>query len=223
MRTVADLYMTHVGEDVFVVGSGPSLRGFDFERLKGRTTIGLNHAICGFDPTYHLWCDTELWKEFREFNLPETTTIVCPNYKYIPWEQAAWAEQLRLFQPAPRLERFVSLSELYIASTSAVTAIQLAWKLGAKRVFLLGIDGKPSSLGEPYFYRQDRTAHHPYQQWNADIIQLAMLFVNWGIYDQPFPGTGVFNLNPDSAITAWEKVDPVILDLGSVPEVSGNE
>ena len=42
----------------FIVGGGPSLKGFDWKRLEGLRTIGINLAFYYFDPTIAFAMDT---------------------------------------------------------------------------------------------------------------------------------------------------------------------
>lgn len=52
------------GEAVFVIGGGPSVKGFDFSRLKGRRIIAVNNA--GFDLVP--WADVLFWADARWFD-----------------------------------------------------------------------------------------------------------------------------------------------------------
>ena len=45
----------------FVVGGGPSLRGFDFSKLYGELTIGINRAYEAFDCTIMFGMDKQLY------------------------------------------------------------------------------------------------------------------------------------------------------------------
>jgi len=56
------------GESVYLVGSGPSLIGYDYSRLKGKTTIGVNHGLfelvnAGCEPKFHVFLDQRFLQE----------------------------------------------------------------------------------------------------------------------------------------------------------------
>ena len=46
------------GKPCFIIGGGPSLEGFDWNRLKGKRTIGINRAFEKFEPTIIFSMDT---------------------------------------------------------------------------------------------------------------------------------------------------------------------
>src|SRR3974390_354951 len=67
------------GQDVFIIGGGPSLRGFEFEQLSKRAVIGCNHAfalgpvcqICTFG-------DIRFW-DYRRYELEKFEGWVVTN------------------------------------------------------------------------------------------------------------------------------------------------
>jgi hypothetical protein len=106
----------------------------------------------------------------------------------------------------------------------------LAWKLGASRIWLLGIDGYKWQLAdktEVYYY--DGTPKPPERRkvvkreevdertkivqdrhdfWRKQMTELQGYFnKNSNPYPGPFPGQGVYNLNPISTIDAWQRVE----------------
>lgn len=56
------------GETIYLVGSGPSLIGYDFSRLKDKKIVAVNHAIfdlidAGCNPLYHVFLDQRFLQE----------------------------------------------------------------------------------------------------------------------------------------------------------------
>ena len=131
------------GEDVYVLGGGPSLRDFDWNRLQDRNTIGCNQAflhgasicnICCFgDPDFWRLYSDQLFHEYGGWvvsNLPRLTE------KGLPDQPPQW---VHIFQ---RLDRGLSSEPDALAwnmNTGSV-AIHLALLLGARRIYLLGFD-----------------------------------------------------------------------------------
>ena len=124
------------GKDAFIIGGGASLKAFDFSILKGRNTIGCNDA----------------------FRLGEDVCKVCL------FGDASWFQKNRIdlgefknpiFHVAPSLVKmnmpgYNALhrkpkglwdgNEIGWNFSTGAGAINLAINMGAKRIFLLGID-----------------------------------------------------------------------------------
>jgi hypothetical protein len=54
MRTISDLYKKHLKSDIYIVGSGPSLRFFPENFFQNKITIGLNYAYKSIRPMYSI-------------------------------------------------------------------------------------------------------------------------------------------------------------------------
>jgi hypothetical protein len=76
MRKVQELYGRHPGADVYVVGTGASMRVFPLEYLGGKVTIGLNQAWKLLDTTYAITMRPELnVPEFLEGEAPRPELV----------------------------------------------------------------------------------------------------------------------------------------------------
>jgi len=214
------------GADVFVVGTGTSLREFDWSRLAGRSTIVLNDAVKHVqDASIHLFSDSGIWKRYKDLVYNNGTRIVC---------QLAAIQNFLKARPdlhdciyefkhygAPDMSEGPKDIKLYVAQTVATAGIMLAWRLCARRVFLLGVDGYRGVDGSYYcdgsVKRRVRAkkqkvvdgliveAHH--QKWGDNMRRLKKSFCGIGIYPCNFPGAGVYNLSARSSIDAWPKID----------------
>ena len=71
-RSVTELYGRHPESDIYVVGTGTSLRVFPKEFLAGRITIGLNMAWKMVDVQYGMTIHPEL-------NIPEFMPAAAPR------------------------------------------------------------------------------------------------------------------------------------------------
>lgn len=125
------------GQDAFLIGGGPSLRGFNFSSLKGRKVIGCNdaHTLGPEIVTYNCFGDCS-WFIRNTKNLEGN---VIPFVTCSP--QLLSFRFPNLFSMRRKMHG-IATEEDTIAfnySTGAL-AISLAFKLGAKRAFLLGYD-----------------------------------------------------------------------------------
>lgn len=229
---VSVLWGRHAGEDAFVVGSGTSLASFDFRRLAGRFTIALNDAgvAPGLEPAYHIWHDTQLWQRYRDVDTAPRTVAVCSEASrrcLVDWPRCRFKDRILWFDQSPVAEVEFSTPQLYVSRTIATAAIQLAWKLGAARVFLLGVDGyrlkggayywtgapKPGDMEPrpPHRTRErevdGRVVHDRHDAWRDEMRKLRKFFDRLRLFTGKWPAPGVYNLSRLSTIDVWEKVD----------------
>ncbi len=219
---LTDLQKTEKGKDVFVVGTGTSLVGFDWKLLDGRRVIALNDAIKSVkSPAYHMYTDNLFSRKYASLLLSETTTIICRNRSAIEIKEDD--------RYNGRLCRFMSAKnpgsarphELYVFATVAATAIHAAQRLGAERILLLGVDayrlpqkryydGRAKSNRKVYKVvakSGDRWTEKQHLRWGKAMDVMKAYFKRCGMYPGPWPGPGVYNLSKHSTIKAWEKVD----------------
>ena len=217
------------GADVFVVGMGSSLEGFDFEQLRGRHTIALNNAVFHVpEPTIHIYADEACRKRYFDHKYSPETKIVVQKVAYDDTQRKRGDLERQLYQfeiGGPSLAEGPREYSLYVSRTVAKGGINLAWRLGAERVFLLGVDGYRRPDGEYYFDGTPKpresqpppartavgTIEDRHACWNREMWRLRKLFDRGELYPGPYPGPGIYNLNPLSAIEAWEKVDPAAI------------
>lgn len=142
------------GGDAYIIGGGSSLRGFNFDCLVGRNTIGANEAfrlgpaIC----SRVLFADWNWWKT-RKFDLElyagagGIVYSVCPDTErfHLPW-----LRQLR--RGITPLLSFRADTLGWNQNTGAA-AINLAFLLGARRIFLLGFDMTANPDGQTHWHR----------------------------------------------------------------------
>jgi hypothetical protein len=117
--------------------------------------------------------------------------------------------------------------ELYIHRTVATGGILLAWKMGARRIFLLGVDGykvvrkdgsdvyyhdgrskgkekrkqRSKDMGDFTMVIQDR-----HDMWAKQMLELKQFLRDKRAYSGPWPEKGIYNASMQSPIDAWEKV-----------------
>jgi hypothetical protein len=136
------------GEDCYVVGGGPSLRDFDWDRIRGARVIGCNSAfILGAGIVeILLFADYEWWKRIGEDRLQEFGGLVvgcCPRLEEDGLENLpGW---LLLAEREGDRNGLSVGPKLHFNGNCGAMAIHLALALGARRVNLLGFDMKAPS------------------------------------------------------------------------------
>ncbi len=178
MRQVSELYGKHAGDDIYVVGSGASMRVFPPDFLKGRVTIGLNQAWKVAPVRYGITIGPHLnVPEFMpdEAPRPEITWITrrAKAAKVLTEEQFRHADKrfytfdIRHGQATDSTDwvsdtgreldyvRRPTGSNLYQWSSISQTAVNLAANMGARTVILVGCDN--CSLADNHHGHQQHT------------------------------------------------------------------
>lgn len=125
------------GETAFILGGGPSLKGFDAERLRGRgRIIGINEAGLTMAP----FCDVLFWADKRwldwnvdRLHLHTGRWKVTRKRPHIPLPY-----DVKTLRFLPR--RFSRWPDAVGGWCGGSSAINLAFLLGAKRICLMGFD-----------------------------------------------------------------------------------
>lgn len=227
MRTICERFGKHT-EDVFVVGSGPSLAEFDYQRLTQRVTIALNDATYRFRPTYHLFHDKEIAGRYADEEWEYKKRKYWKNGPYTRPERwlynAEWGVCQDIIWDAfkdmvpSRRERILAYEsrgpdvkeggvDLWCESTVSTAGIQLAWKLGATRIYLLGVDacclGRSAKAAR---YATDTiepgaTVGQRFTAYDQSMKTLRKWVEESGAFDPDI----VVNLSPITQISVWRK------------------
>jgi hypothetical protein len=143
----------HTGKDCYIIGNGPSLNKIDLTLLNNYYTFGLNKIFlinkrCNFLPTYLIAVNKlvieQSKEEFNRLHLPIFLAKVHADgiiddrdniFKFdtnVPWKF--------------HKDLILGVSEGY---TVTFTALQIAYFMGFKRVFLIGVDHNYRQKGKP--------------------------------------------------------------------------
>lgn len=184
------------GKTVFLIGGGPSLRGFDFTKLQalrsGSIIIAINDAVrcCPFANV--VFSIDRVWLGRRH------ATIRAFRGERVAVVDAAHAKFLRGIRYFRR-SREARLSEdpgvICTGENSGFAALGMAVMRGATKVFLLGFDMKgPGHFHAGYeWYCPHGVADYPRWAGYFDVLADAA----------KARGVEVFNCNPDSAIRCF--------------------
>ena len=184
------------GQDVFVIGGGPSLRDFDWDRLRGSLTIGCNDAFA-LGPSV---CSVCTFGDLKWFNCHRRELEMFPNpvitvqptlYENSPdWLLVAKRQRQGLHRDG----------SLGWGGNTGCIALNLALALGALRVFLLGFD---MSMVDGQTNWHDHNLGTPN---DGSYVRFAIGFERMA-QDLPavFPGREVINLTPGSKLNHFPK------------------
>jgi hypothetical protein len=139
----------HRGQRAFVIGGGPSLSQTDVRRLKGEITIGSNALFLLFDemsflPTYYTVEDVLVAEDRADvINTIRGTTKVFPQdlaYCLRPDEDTVYVNFLRHYSTQPFNFSADLVRRAFWGGTVTYLNLQLAYYLGCREVYLIGID-----------------------------------------------------------------------------------
>jgi hypothetical protein len=199
------------GQRCFILGGGTSLRGFDFERLRGERTIAINKAFLDapfadilfgmdwnkfFKRVFNGKMGHGMKEKFDEFEgLKVLCDLVDRHTGSILWIKSADYKR----DGIPKTMR----EGLFHGTNSGYAALGLAIVLGANPIYLLGYDMKPD--GEKFHY------HSGYQKIRTkkDIKEAIHTL---GVFKKAFEyisdelmrrRVSVVNLNQESALRCF--------------------
>lgn len=157
------------GRRCWIIGGGPSLKGFDFNTLRGELTIGVNKAFLHHDPTIIFSGDYRFYKKLMMFNTPKRERLwtddeercyqarakYLQSHAYKVWldtEGGAFGDEVFVVDYAGHYNKETKKFEgeeaisfnledgIYQGRNSGYAALNLAIALGASPIILLGFD-----------------------------------------------------------------------------------
>jgi len=161
-RRLAALKDRHKSQRAFVIGMGPSLRTSDLDRLKGEVTFGCNKVYLAFDetdwrPTYYSIVDILVAENNRDtISKLDLCKIfgrdVRPYFRDTGGIIYVRGRRSPIRQGVPQTEFSKNLLlGAYGGATVIYMQLQLAFHMGIREIYLMGIDFKyttPEPTGE---------------------------------------------------------------------------
>lgn len=195
-KMLQDLRKKIEGNDLFIIGGGPSLKGFDFNKLKGKFTIGINKAYESIIPTILYYSD----KCFYDWYGPKIDSLQC---KKATISDVKKPDTIKLgCTGTDGLEmRFGNIRH---GQNSGYAALNLAFHLRPKHIFLLGFDMQQTDNQEHWHsgYSDKRKVTGPLfsaNKWVESFKTIATPLAQTGVK--------VFNCNPDSGLLCFPFCD----------------
>jgi hypothetical protein len=183
------------GETVFIVGGGPSLKGFDFEQLRDKNTIIINKAVQTCP-----WADVLYWTDSRVYDWYRDDINNFKGHKYTvkPYNVPSDVKALKNTGVSGLEEEPNGVRH---GNNSGYAAINLAYHLGVSRIVLLGYD--MGNLGAQSHYHEG----YPVKMTQDRTYETKMLH----LFDKiatPLKEKGIqiINANPKSRINCFPKL-----------------
>ena len=209
------------GRRCFIVAGGRSLRGFDFDRLRGERTIAINKALrevpfadvlFGMDFQFLEWIQRgDLGEDYRRAFLRFTGEKIWLN---LTGTSYPYPRDVRVLLGAGEIGWTKTLEAgLYHGNNSGYAAINLALLLGADPIYLLGYDMK----GPGHYHDGYPTSIQ------AGALEQFRTSIEAGARELPADAPRIINLNPKSALRCFPfgsiaKVLPKIPRDGLAPK-----
>jgi len=163
MLNVTGIKNSLIGEDIYILGNGPSIKDEDLTKLDNKYSIGLNASPLletefSFKSQYYVLSDT------RFISHPDkramATTMLSPGSTRIfrkelyEYDDEKHKSDTYYVNAIGKNGFSLDLAlGFYFGCTTTMLAIQVAYYLGCKRIFLLGNDLTYSSKN-PRFYKE---------------------------------------------------------------------
>jgi hypothetical protein len=190
------------GQTVYVIGGGPSLRTFKWQRLHGKRTIGCNDAyilgpkvadICYFGDAGWFRLHSRCLAYFS--GLIATCTegfLGDANNNMVSW--------LKYLDRRP--QGLHKTPRIGWNSNTGASAVNLAIQLGASKVILLGFDMKiAEGRANWHANHKDAPNNHIYNRFMRGFEAVKKDL------DIKYPDIEVLNANPDSAMDIFPRVE----------------
>ncbi len=195
LKTAADYNTDHV----FIIGGGPSLRGFNWPVLSSHPVIGCNHAFrLGIDV-----CDVCVFgdhKFFERFHgeLQDYEGPVVTNNRHLYTKQ----KELSWITCMPYEKFGLHKHALGWNGNTGSVAINLAVHLGFTEILLLGFDMALNKDREPNYHKHviDIPSDEAYKRFLKGFRHLKRDL------DAKYPEVRVLNLNPDSYLNCFPQM-----------------
>ena len=181
------------GSSIFIVGGGPSLKDFDFTRLKDKHVIAVNKAFL-FVPFADVmyWTDTRFYKWYeKEINLFSGLKVTNKSTPIKPG--------IVNLQDTGREGLETRPDGIRHGNNSGYAAINLAYLLGANKIILLGFDMKIEGK-KTHFHDGYSTPQNPKIYENNMVPYFKTL-----VDPLKSHGVEIYNACPDSALTCFKK------------------
>lgn len=196
-------------ENVFIIGGGPSLCGFDFERLRGKKIIVINHSweiLYKLNIPFDILCflDSRFISEFHSHG-GDFNSLNC---KIITRNSQVYGRHDNIFYFYIIEQVSNSIDKLYGSYSSSLIAINAALIGNAKNIYLLGVDQKFHNKKHHFFSEEWKKLgrNHAAEKFEYKYKNMVKRFLLFEKYKN------IFNCSPISAVKCfpYENIDEVL-------------
>lgn len=165
-----------LGKRCFITGRGPSLRDFDFKKIKGNFSIAINKSFLSFPSSAVLFLDRQFVSDHRE-----------DLAKYNGYIFGATRTQYYMMDLRDNVYHFPTHSGnpqqsldtgLFCGALSGIASINLAMIMGAEKIYLLGFDMGPGR-GD-YFDDEKINKNYHNKEWAENRIKIFKRYMCFG-------------------------------------------
>lgn len=143
----------HFGEECFIIGNGPSLRNMDLSLLGEYATFGLNKIYLIFEHVnlninYHVAVNPLVIEQSSQ----ELSQLRCPSFLSMTAAHDVVSSSknvYKIFTGAPFSFQSDFSKKICEGHTVTYVAMQLAFYMGFRKVFLIGVDHNFQYTGNP--------------------------------------------------------------------------
>lgn len=182
----------------FILGGGPSLRDFDFERLRGERVIAVNAAFMEadfFDVCY--FGDSGFGRKFKN------ELLAWPGLKVTTHQGLLGVPGFRVVRKKNGpMGLSTDSNTICWNKSSGATAINLAYLLGSRKIYLLGFDMKKVDGRINYHDHYDKPKNPNHDPCGRHLKAFPPI-----ARDAQRFGLGIINATPGSAIDCFPRVD----------------
>jgi len=198
--------------DVFVVGGGYSVTYVDREKLWG-TVIGINDSGLRLPRVDRIVSMDRKWTEARWYDASDAGIPSLCDRALPTWIRRSAIQNIRerpswltIFECDHERTDFSDDPARLEGTNSGLVAMNLAYQMRPRRVFLLGFDMSRGPKGEPYWYPpypwapNGGTSKGKYREWAHQFTPAYGCFHAAGIR--------VINVSVTSAIDIFQRIPP---------------
>lgn len=184
---------------VYILGGGPSLDGFDFERLKGERVIAVNNA---YMPGRAPWAPVLYFMDWGWYGIHKNALAKWSGLKITSADKCKNEPGIKVVRWRHRLGLDDDPRFMTRGTCSGFGAISIAAKLGGKKIILFGFDMRVVD------------GRHNYHNEHFREIKTEIYVNN---FIRPFEsfvkaaeerGIEIINATPGSALPSFPIVDP---------------
>ena len=193
-----------LGETIFLLAGGPSLRGFDCERLRGRHVMAINSSclICPW-AEFLVFTDNNWWQDHRKIVLSWPGRV----FTYSRLAKSEAPDKLLRPEIGYAADFLIDRATVLFGRSTGHSAISLSAAMGARRIVLLGYDMR---------IVDGRSHHHDeYRTQDAKLFSADFLpaFKGWNKMAQR-AHIEIVNATPGSALTEFPivSIDDVLAE-----------
>ncbi|NEO46635.1 MAG: DUF115 domain-containing protein [Moorea sp. SIO4A3] len=209
----------HKQEDCFIIGNGPSLNKLNLSFLNNYYTFGLNKIYLIFDKvnlniSYHVAVNSlvieQSAKEFENFKCPSFLSAIAAD------KVVDKSDHIYKIFTAGSPFIFQTDASKFICEGATVTyvAMQLAFYMGFKRIFLIGVDHNFTAVGNPnekQFLKGDDTNHFTpayfgNKEWHLPDLEYSELAYHFARFNFNRSGREIYDATVDGKLQIFPKI-----------------